>query len=333
LSSEEAAKRVTGCIKEGHAVSGGGSNPSQFIEKLIGPKNESPVKVNGVSCTSLLDTGSQVSTICVDFVHSHLPGVVVQPLNDLLTVEVAGGSTLSYLGFVEVDLELPGKLVGPGHKSIPALLLVVPTTNYNSSIPVLLGTNVIYSCKSLVSGDCRVPGVWHDVFKVSQLQLQMRFDGIPVFSSGSVDILGGQSVIIDVEAQVTSAVAGGKSLCLDADGNMCLPSGVLMTPMWLDKDSVRPKFQIELINISDRKVQIPASTEVCRAFPVNEVLVSSDDVLQSQAHQVTSQSLDSDEFLNMFSLGHLDGDVRQQTTDLLLKYRHVFQSVIQILAW
>ena len=295
------------------------SNSPRILDLLVGPAYETPVKINGISSLALLDTGSQVSTVGEDFFKNHLSGVELKPLYDLLRVEVAGGSTLSYLGYIEVDLELPGKLCSPGEKSISALLLVVPQTLYNSKTPVLLGTNVIYSCKSFVSKSQKVPGVWSDVFKICQLQLQMRSEGIPVYLRDAVEVPAHQEILVDVEAQLTSVITGNKSVCIEADGNMFLPSGLFTTPMWVDDSSIKPNFQVEIKNISDKNVKIPACTEVGRAYPVSHV------TSQSQSHQVSSSdSLDSKSFLELFKLDHLDANVKEKMSDLLLSWQHVF---------
>jgi len=310
-------------MREGAADSRAFSKPSNVIDKLVGPANESPIKVNGVSATALLDSGSQVSTVSLTFLQKFLSEVTVKPLNHLLRVEVAGGATLSYLGYVEVELELPGKLSGPDCSSFPALLLVVPSTSYNSGIPVLLGTNVLYSCKSMASGNRKIPSAWSNVFKLMHLQQQVEVEGIPVHISSSVEVPTGESVMVGVETNLSSVTVGGKSVCLEADGNMSLPSGVLMTPLWLDNDSISPNLTVELRNISDKNVTIPANTEVCRAFPVTEVSPSESDCSKVQLQQTTSDISD-DEFLNMFDLKHLDFDIRQKTMDLLVKWKHVF---------
>ena len=305
-------------MKGVHAGSDTNKRPSNLIDQLVGPAYETPVKINGNSSMALLDSGSQVSTVSEEFFKNQLGGVELKPLNDLLRVEVAGGSRLLYLGYIEVDLELPGKLCSPGEKSISALLLVVPTTSYNSKTPVLLGTNVIYSCKALVSNDRKVPGVWSDVFKICQLQLQMKSEGIPVYSKVAVEIPAQGEILVDVEAQLTSVVTGGKSICLEADGNMVLPSGLFTTPMWIDNGNIKPNFQVEIKNISDKNVKIPACTEVCRAYQVKQI--SS----QSQSQQISSDSLDSQSFLDLFKLDHLDSDVQKRMSELLLNWKHVF---------
>ena len=59
----------------------------------------------------------------------------VQPLEDILTVEGAGGHKLPYS---EVEISFKG-LSSP----MDALMLVVPDTLYHERIPMLIGTNVL----------------------------------------------------------------------------------------------------------------------------------------------------------------------------------------------
>ena len=57
-----------------------------------------------------------------------------------MKIECADGKDLPYEGFIEVDLEIQGI-----SESIEALLLIVPESQYNSRIPLLLGTNILNS--------------------------------------------------------------------------------------------------------------------------------------------------------------------------------------------
>ena len=64
--------------------------------------NEVSLTIDGRSVISLLDTGSMVSTISATL--SKSMDLTIQPLEHLLSVEGAGGHTLSYLGYVEVTI-------------------------------------------------------------------------------------------------------------------------------------------------------------------------------------------------------------------------------------
>lgn len=56
-------------------------------------------------------------------------------------MEVAGGTTLPYFGYIEADIQVQGL---PDSSKVTCLLLVVADTKLTTKIPVLLGTNVLH---------------------------------------------------------------------------------------------------------------------------------------------------------------------------------------------
>ncbi|MCU7801000.1 MAG: retroviral-like aspartic protease family protein, partial [gamma proteobacterium symbiont of Lucinoma myriamae] len=109
-------------------------------DNLVGPSNEIDVQVNGVDCKALLDTGSTVTTISEQFYDNYLSNVTIKPLESILTIECADGQNLPYKGYVEVELCVSGI---ENSQIITCLALIVPKSNYNSKVPLLLGTNVL----------------------------------------------------------------------------------------------------------------------------------------------------------------------------------------------
>lgn len=109
---------------------------------LVGPRCVSPVYVGGTVCESILDTGSQVTTISEPFHSRYLASSPIRPIHHLLDVEGAGGQSVPYLGYVEVPLTFPNSVTGV-EEQLTALALVVPECNVNNQIPVLVGTNVL----------------------------------------------------------------------------------------------------------------------------------------------------------------------------------------------
>ncbi len=107
----------------------------------MGTSNEVSVSINGIEALALLDTGSTVTTISREFYDSHLAeSLSIHPLNDILVVECADGGRLPYDGYVELDITVTGLPVG---QSQTCLALVVPKSNYNTRVPVLIGTNLL----------------------------------------------------------------------------------------------------------------------------------------------------------------------------------------------
>ena len=65
-----------------------------LVREIVGRANEVPIMVNGEYVTALLDTGSMVSTMASSWCHSL--GLQIRSLNNLLTVQSAGGHTIPY---------------------------------------------------------------------------------------------------------------------------------------------------------------------------------------------------------------------------------------------
>ena len=70
------------------------NNSSKFLNpdpwaRLIGRANEEKIRVNGNTVTALLDTGSQVTHISLDYCQAM--GIPINPTEQLVNIEGAGG--------------------------------------------------------------------------------------------------------------------------------------------------------------------------------------------------------------------------------------------------
>ena len=63
-------------------------NPDPWT-RLIGRANEEKIRVNGKTVTALLDTGSQVTHISIDYCQAM--GIPIYPINQIVKIEGAGG--------------------------------------------------------------------------------------------------------------------------------------------------------------------------------------------------------------------------------------------------
>ena len=63
-------------------------NPDPWA-RLIGRANEEKIKVNGNTVTALLDTGSQVTHISLDYCQAM--HISINPIEQLVNIEGAGG--------------------------------------------------------------------------------------------------------------------------------------------------------------------------------------------------------------------------------------------------
>lgn len=78
-----------------------------LLDGLFGPHCALTVGIEGVQCESILDTGSQVTTISEKFHAAFLTSLPLKPIDCLLEIEGAGGHTVPYLGYVETNLTFP----------------------------------------------------------------------------------------------------------------------------------------------------------------------------------------------------------------------------------
>ena len=134
------------CISKSTTVGGkmlaGENSSSKFLNpdpwsRLIGRDNEERIIVNGKTVTALLDTGSQVTYISLDYCQAM--GIPIHPINQLVKIERAGGDAIDYVGFIEAELSIPK---GTHVFKTEALLLVLPTTEYLKRVPATIGTSL-----------------------------------------------------------------------------------------------------------------------------------------------------------------------------------------------
>ena len=71
----------------------------------------------------------------------------MQPLGQLLELQGMGGAAIPYLRFVEVNLQI----LGIQNYNEDVLLLVIPTTTYSKTVPVMEGTKIIDKALSLMT--------------------------------------------------------------------------------------------------------------------------------------------------------------------------------------
>ena len=103
------------------------------IAHLVGQSNEVPVIDEGQKVTMLINSGTQVSSVSSGLCEQM--ALTIHSLDQLLELEGSGGSAILYLGYVEVNLQIPGIR---GY-SEDVLLLVILTTPIQRRFPVIVG--------------------------------------------------------------------------------------------------------------------------------------------------------------------------------------------------
>ena len=121
------------------------------ITHLVGCSNEAQVIVTAPS-----DLGAHVSSVSSQFCKDL--ALQIQPLGQLLELEGTGGSAIPYLGFIEVNLQIPGIR----NYNEDVLLLVIPTMTYSKMVLVMVGSKIIDRALNLMTkGDlAKVTTMW-----------------------------------------------------------------------------------------------------------------------------------------------------------------------------
>ena len=102
----------------------------------------SRVKINGESCTALLDNGAQVNTIMLKYVRDH--SLQVGPIIDLIGSKVTcvglGNAYTRPLGYVVIWVQVDGV---QGYDEDQIALVTLDLSSCAVQIPVILGTPTI----------------------------------------------------------------------------------------------------------------------------------------------------------------------------------------------
>lgn len=166
------------------------------IHSLVGPACEAKVKIEDTACIGLLDSGSQVTTVCRSFHARHLAHLPLESLKDTpLQVDGAGGQSVPFDGFINIRLSLPKEITGTS-QSVNTVALVVPDTSFSHDVPVIIGTNTFRA----MAETCQKKGKQHYL-----CTLPIRSEVAHIFSNivrnpsgrlGSVRLCGNRSVTI-----------------------------------------------------------------------------------------------------------------------------------------
>ena len=115
---------------------------------LVDASSEANISVEDVHVCALLDTGATVSVMSQSFYEKNLLHIPLEPLDNMLDIECAGGDQLPYLGYVQVRVASSG--CGVEGKGRCCFLLVVPNTKYNEWVPVISSSTTEYHSDCLM---------------------------------------------------------------------------------------------------------------------------------------------------------------------------------------
>lgn len=170
------------------------------------------VVIQGLKTPCLIDTGSQVTTLTESYFKKHFEtrGPTMYPPIQKFNLVAANGLVILYIGYIEVDLNICGKV-------IPKRGVLIVKDSNGSAHPGLNGMNVIKECRDFLmtqtgdscvglEGEVQVK-VWHQMFSVCEDLLKFADESGQISSlywpQGRRKTIPAQSeVVIEVCARV-----------------------------------------------------------------------------------------------------------------------------------
>jgi len=202
----------------------------------------------------------------------------LQNLDTLLDIECADGQQLPYLGYIEVELTVPGDL-----RKHPCILLVTSDSRYNHDVPLLLGTNILIDILSMVKQDygerflqvCRLTTPWYFTLRCLTLQekeLQKNSNRLGIIRSGETS-----NIIVPPNSYITMTGYLDKELPYQNTPAMLHTSPLArdfkdydVEPTLIDyHHKQNGPIKVSISNITTRTINIQPKAVICELQPVS----------------------------------------------------------------
>ena len=276
------------------------SMPCTLPNELIGNTCEVSCRVNNMPTIGLLDTGSQISSLSHKFYSEHLGNIPLNDINNLVRIDTVSGDSLPYRGFIDVTIAIP---IASGKfqcEKIP--VLIVPDTNYNSRVPLLIGTNFL--CKL-----SHITDFQHPALKLAMQTVRL----VSSHLEKSNGVFGEVTALDDLEippfsgqlVQARSVIAAPICQQVAVVDSEELP----VVPYLLDVKRGSNNIDLEIFNNSPYGLAINKGQKLAK---LNQATI--------EDHEEQNNS----DFIKSFDFSHLDHNDSVELKRFLLKNRDVF---------
>ena len=262
---------------------------------LVGSRNEGNVEVNGKACRALIDSGSQITSLTHSYWQSHpvLKHKKLQPSK--IRIESAAGQAVPYHGVLLVDL----KVLGKEYEAVPTF--VVPDSDYRSSVPLLVGTNVIRASRSHLQAAYgqqflhqvkeQHPEWYTALLKVGSDEPSEVHDivGPAVYTGHKICIPGGKEM--DLRCRIKAGPQRKTYTALiEGQATLTLPQDLLVAKVLADVK--RGCIPVRVMNLSQHDITIQPHTHLANAVLVHNVVEFSDEKRGETENREVCFSLD-----------------------------------------
>ena len=105
------------------------TNPDPWV-RIVGSRNTAAIYINCKATTALYDSGAELQLISKQFCEDS--DIEIQPIEKLTECSTMNGSLFGYDGYVEVNVQIPGRDFSEDH-----LFLVTSEISHQKEIPVV----------------------------------------------------------------------------------------------------------------------------------------------------------------------------------------------------
>ncbi len=273
------------------------SGPSNT--NLVGHAPEIECRINNISTYGLLDTGSQISSIAYNFYKENFSSYELHDVSSLLKVETVAGTNLPFHGFCEFEISFQLSEESCFKKVIP--FLVVPDTNYNQKIPILIGTNVLNHVVSKLS---TIPAVQMAIQSIRiHQQLLENSKGVigEIISTNETSLPPFTGKVMFCQTKLFTPICN-QLACVEALDYPVVP-GLVSVKQNLDDVPVEIYNNTDSVLKIQKGIKVGSLQQACVEFQPKE---------------------DYREFLNEFDIGHLDVKEQNSLKQFLVNNRDIF---------
>ena len=322
------------------------------IAHLVGCSNEASMIIDRQEVTALIDSGVQVLSISAQFCKELT--LQIQPLGQLLELEGTGSAAIPYLRFVEVNLQIPGIR----NYNEDVLLLVIPTTTYSKTVPVMVGTKIIGKALSLMTvGEfTKATTTWRQAYFGAVMLGSLQFshnssDKSEVTKGATRSSEQGDTVQVqkfwlnDVKGSVQTtqklnippfstinvwANTSVKGHCMwvyvltELALSPQLPAAVVPTATYGELHPGSSRVPVCLHNLNTRAMEVPTKTIIGQIVPANQVPPVVHPTRTAAETKYPAQKGWVLEALDLWGLKEWPESEQKQTRELLLKWEHLF---------
>jgi len=194
-----------------------------------------------------------VSSISENFFQLLNPSPELHSISEFgLTVQGANGTNLPYKGYIEADISIP--YFGNDVFYIP--LLIVPDTEYNYDVPVIVGTNVIRLFKGS-DDNAHIPKEW-------QIALDsLNEDKIPVRSTNRFSIRLGPNEMKTIHGIVRTTNDPDTAVTEHIETGLAGSITICPRLVSLKSRGKTARIPVRVCNLSAHVVEIPPKSLIC----------------------------------------------------------------------